>query len=152
MIARLFHRWERRLASVETNRLVRPFEWGPDWIDAPAPADPREAVAAWSRAAMADTDRFYDTSPCGDYRLDGDVLSFPSAVVTPYPSNNTVIARVFPARPRAGDAGKPRRAIVVLPQWNADAGGHVGLCQLFAYFGITAVRLSLPYHDGRRPP
>jgi dienelactone hydrolase len=41
--------------------------------------------------------------------------------------------------------------VIVLPQWNANARGHVGLCRLFARFGLTAVRLSLPYHDERRP-
>ena len=32
MIARAFHGWERRLASSSTDRVVRPFEWGLDWI------------------------------------------------------------------------------------------------------------------------
>jgi hypothetical protein len=40
----------------------------------------------------------------------------------------------------------------VLPQWNSDAAGHAGLCRLLARFGLTAARLSLPYHDERRPP
>ena len=40
----------------------------------------------------------------------------------------------------------------MLPQWNADAGGHVGLAQLLARTGISALRLSLPYHDLRMPP
>jgi hypothetical protein len=57
---------------------------------------------------------------------------------------------VFPARDR--QPGQPRRAVVVLPQWNADEQGHVGLCRLFARFGITAVRMVLPYHESRRPP
>ena len=39
----------------------------------------------------------------------------------------------------------------MLPQWNSDAEGHVGLCRLLARFGVTALRLSLPYHDQRRP-
>jgi len=30
MIARLFHLWERRLASLDTDRVVRPFDWGLD--------------------------------------------------------------------------------------------------------------------------
>ena len=34
-------------------------------------------------------------------------------------------ARFFPERSPAGR----RRAVLVLPQWNADAEGHVGLCQ-----------------------
>ena len=39
-----------------------------------------------------------------------------------------------------------------MPQWNSDAGGHLGLSRLFAKLGITALRLSLPYHDWRMPP
>jgi hypothetical protein len=40
----------------------------------------------------------------------------------------------------------------VLPQWNADAEGHVGLCRLLNRFDLSALRLSLPYHDARMPP
>jgi hypothetical protein len=59
-----------------------------------------------------------------------------------------VYARWFPdASPR----GRPR-AVVVLPQWNSDAEGHIGLCHLLNRFGISALRLSLPYHDARMPP
>jgi len=41
--------------------------------------------------------------------------------------------------------------VVVLPQWNSDPEGHVGLCRLLALNGMTALRLSLPYHDRRMP-
>ena len=40
----------------------------------------------------------------------------------------------------------------MIPQWNADADGHVGLCRLLNRFGMSALRLSLPYHDARMPP
>jgi len=40
----------------------------------------------------------------------------------------------------------------VMAQWNSDAGGHVGLCQLLARLGIASLRLSKPYHDQRMPP
>ncbi|HYM23261.1 MAG TPA: hypothetical protein VEU08_08635, partial [Vicinamibacterales bacterium] len=43
-------------------------------------------------------------------------------------------------------------AVLVLPQWNADAGGHVGLCRLLAWSGLSALRLTLPYHEERMPP
>ena len=39
-----------------------------------------------------------------------------------------------------------------MAQWNSDAEGHVGLCRLLNRFGISALRLSLPYHDARMPP
>ena len=32
MISRFFHNWEHRLASISKDRVVRPFEWGTDWI------------------------------------------------------------------------------------------------------------------------
>src|SRR5581483_4696589 len=78
-------------------------------------------------------------------------------------SNNTVHCRYVPARltrraPASDDRGArgfsraSRAAVVVLPQWNADPGGHVGLCQLLAWNGMSALRLSLPYHDKRMPP
>jgi len=41
--------------------------------------------------------------------------------------------------------------VVVLPQWNSDAEGHNGLCRIFNVLGISALRLSLPYHDVRKP-
>ena len=38
-----------------------------------------------------------------------------------------------------------------MSQWNADRDGHVGLARLLARFGISALRMSLPYHDLRMP-
>ena len=64
------------------------------------------------------------------YTLDGDRLTFPSAVRTPHPENNIVHGRYFPAPSERGR----RRAVVVLPQWNADAEGHIGLCRLLNRF------------------
>ncbi|HET9832532.1 MAG TPA: hypothetical protein VFP91_12505, partial [Vicinamibacterales bacterium] len=49
-------------------------------------------------------------------------------------------------------SGAPRAAVLVLPQWNADDGGHVGLCRLLNWNGMSALRLSLPYHHQRMSP
>jgi hypothetical protein len=150
VIQRVFHHWERRLAAVTDNRVVRPFEWGLEWIPDIEPNGhaPLDALERWAARAVGDSDRFYASEPCDEYRLEGGVLSFPSAIVTPHPENNVVRARYFPDRSPRGR----RRAVVVLPQWNADAEGHIGLCRLLNRFGITALRLSLPYHDARMPP
>ena len=149
MIARLFHAWEQRLASVDTNRVVRPFDWGLEWLELAADGDdPRRRVTTWAEEATASSDQFFSASPLPSFERDGEYVRFPSALHTPFADNNTVVLRVFePAQPTPG----PRRAVIVLPQWNADPEGHVGLCRLFARFGLTAVRLSLPYHDARRP-
>jgi dienelactone hydrolase len=106
---------------------------------------------------MADTDAFFTPEPTSDYTLtpgaDGDTLTFPSALATPHETNNTVHCRFFPARVRDGlQTAVPRAAVLVLPQWNSDPGGHVGLCKLLAWSGMSALRLSLPYHDRRMPP
>jgi hypothetical protein len=150
VIARAFHRWERMLASATPNRTVRPFEWGVEWLeDQPIAADaPSESLQAWGERTVADSAPFYDVTPADDYTLHGDRLTFTSAIVTPHARNNTVVARYFPDDTPRGR----RRAVLVLPQWNSDAEGHVGLCRLLNRFGISALRLSLPYHDSRMPP
>jgi dienelactone hydrolase len=157
MLTSLFHAWERKLASVSTDRVVRPFDWGLDWIpptghQGAIPAS--EVLTDWVSQVMADTDAFFNPPPTEAYELETAAkgegqLRFPSAFTTPHPENNTVYCRYFPAQ---RDAAVPRAAVVVLPQWNADPGGHVGLSRLLAWNGMSALRLSLPYHDQRMPP
>ena len=150
MISRVFHNWERKLAAAAENRVVRPFEWGLEWIEGVdevhrmSPNVLRGGPHRRWPTAMP----FFALPSCDDYTLTDDRLRFPSAVTTPHPENNVVHARYFPDRSERGS----RRAVVVLPQWNADAEGHVGFCRLLNRFGISALRLSLPYHDARMPP
>jgi hypothetical protein len=167
VIARLFHNWERRLHAASKDRVVRPFEWGLDWIEPtphPQGASPERVLVDWARHAVADSTRFFETPDTSDYMFRPDVdgatgaLSFPSALRTRYPENNTVHALYFRTRSEkpapAHTAGPPstaRRAVLVLPQWNAGPDGHVGLCRLLNRFGMSALRLTLPYHDARRP-
>jgi hypothetical protein len=159
MLQALFHAWERRLASATTDRVVRPFEWGLDWLTHANPtagSRPAERISEWVSEVMADTDAFYTPPPTTEYTLgpgaanDEQLLTFPSALETPHAANNTVYCRLF--YPNERQAGARRAAVLVLPQWNSDAAGHVGLCKLLTLHGLTAVRLSLPYHDRRMPP
>ena len=151
MIARFFHTWERRLAAAATDRSERPFEWGLDWLgqqDGNGDESASLQLERWSDDTVAASEDFFAIDRCTSYRLAGDRLTFPSAIVTPHRENNTVHARYF----ANGSPEGKRRAVLVLPQWNADAQGHVGLCQLLNAFRISALRLSLPYHDDRMPP
>ena len=181
MLHVIFHAWERRLASAATDRVVRPFDWGVDWIphnghdlvdanredrrDTDRTTDPAARVGNWVADVMADTDAFFTPEPTSDYAVqaapDGDLVTFPSAVTTPHARNNTVYCRHFPARwaarrstataPTTATGARHRAAVLVLPQWNAGPGEHVGLCRLLAWHGMSALRLSLPYHDQRMP-
>ena len=72
-----------------------------------------------------------------------EFLRFTSPVVTPFPENNLVNVRWFPAR--------GRRAVVLLPHWNSDAISYNALCRVMNWMGIAVLRLSMPYHDIRRP-
>ncbi|MCX6552826.1 MAG: alpha/beta hydrolase family protein, partial [Acidobacteria bacterium] len=166
MVKRIFYRWERRLASVDNNRVVRPFAWGEDWIPDDgmrAHEDASLRVQAYVDRVMADLGAWYAVEPATRYGtapLPADagpgerMITFDSAIRTPHPENNTVYLRYFPAspRPRPDGTPAPRRAVVVMAQWNADEGGHVGLCSLLQRVGISAVRITRPYHERRMPP
>ncbi len=165
MLESLFHAWEHRLASVTKDRVVRPFEWGLDWLPVPGRGPADAQVHAWVDDVMRDSQAFFTAPATSDYAFaaaaghqsgkgEAGTLRFASALETPHRENNTVVARWFPAAGEAPTGARKGRgrAVVVLPQWNSDAGGHIGLSRLLARFGISALRLSLPYHDARMPP
>ncbi len=190
--------WETRLTTRDTNRVVRPLEWGFDWLEdwiasrrlpianAIASGDPaqlKSAMLAVNESIIAEHEQFYGYQTPTDFRLEerhpqlyptnvrpetlrqdawlkrqaaegklrkARFLRFTSPIRTPYPENDQVNARWYPAPPEK-QAGKPKQAIIVMPQWNADAFSHNALCRLFNLFGISALRLSKPFHDVRRP-
>jgi hypothetical protein len=166
VLAPFFHAWERRLASVTKDRVVRPFEWGLDWLgpNGHHPSQPDERVTAWVHEVMQDTPGFFALPPTSDFEFseappelrqqgEAGILRFPSAVVTPHAENNVVVGRWFPAAGEAplGNRKGRGRVVIVMSQWNADSEGHIGLSKLLARFGVSALRLSLPYHDARMP-
>lgn len=147
LYARWITRWEHQLATRDTNRVVRPFEWGAEWLlDSNPNGDAADRLAEYVGRSVKNSDEFYSYERPRDYRLNGRVVTFTSPLRSPYPENNTVYADFFPARLDR------RRAVLVLPQWNSDAGGHVGLCGMLNWFGISALRMSMAYHDRRMPP
>lgn len=163
MISRFFHAWERRLAASTNGRRVRPFDWGTEWLPANGTHElpPEARVQRWVDEVMRDTHAFFTPPPTSDYEFEAasrerqrkgeaGTLRFASALTTPHSENNLVAARWFPASDHR--RGIARRAVLVLPQWNSDVEGHIGLSRLLARFGISALRMSLPYHDVRMPP
>jgi dienelactone hydrolase len=145
------HRRERWYHQRDNNRIVRPFEWGLPYIfDHVNGGDPRELLRDHTSHVMRASQDFYALPPVTDYHLEGDQLTWTSAVHTPSPENNTARARFFPAKIKNGK--RSRKAVVVLPQWNAQPESHVEACRIFNMIGMSALRLTLPYHLERKPP
>jgi dienelactone hydrolase len=197
LYAKWMFAWETALTTRDTNRIVRPVEWGFDWlqdfVSESASQQVGESVLN-TKAQLAEMERlneeivqrseeFFGYQTPTDFRLEerhpqlfptnvrpetleqdaklkqmaaegklktAQFLRFTSPVRTPHPENDVVNARWYPA-PAEKQAGKPKQAIIVLPQWNADAFSHNALCEIFNRFGVSALRLSKPYHDIRRP-
>jgi dienelactone hydrolase len=145
--------WENRLAFQSTNRVVRPFDWGLEWTrDWPSAGNlpqnghgPQEYLGALNQSIIDSSDEFFAYEPPRDFKLTGDILTFSSPVATPHAKNNLAHARWF-------SATGSKKAVVVLPHWNASLGQHQALCRGISRLGISALRISLPYHDYRMPP
>ena len=137
-------RYEHRRWTTDDNRRVRPFEWGIEHLGGRADhGDPRGFLRAYSETAVEKSQEWYAMEPGTDYRLDREnVLTFSSSIASSWPENNTVHAQLFPAKTR-------RAAVLVLPNWNAKWHGQRGLCEWIQRLGISALRMSLPYHDRR---
>jgi dienelactone hydrolase len=172
------YEWENRLVSVDNNRVVRPLEWGLEWTEQwpcrngnnppSGLTDPESFLRDYNQRIIASSDEFYSYETPVDFRLENrevqvfstravpdprlemkvkgiraDFLRFTSPVRTPYPQNDLVNARWFPA--------EGNRAVVLLPHWNSDAVSYAGLARMLNWLGIAVLRLSMPYHDIRRP-
>jgi Prolyl oligopeptidase family len=150
---RKIRRYEHRRWTTDDNRRVQPFDWGLEHIGGdPADPHPAEYVRSYARQAIEQSVDWFATTPAADYRLDQDnILTFSSGLESPWPENNIVHARLWPAR---HDHSLPFKApegcaVLVLPNWNAKWHGQDGLCEWVARFGITALKMSMPYHNRR---
>lgn len=147
LLRHLFHAWERYLAvRDDPERRVLPFDWGTAFLG-DGTLSGLEARAFLHRhvdEALADTDAYFSPAPVADFQLAEGELTFTSPLATAYPENNRAHATFFPA----ADGGP---AVLVLPQWNAKGGSQTGLCRLLNRFGMTALRVTLPYHGPRTP-
>jgi len=144
--------YEHARWTTDDNRRVFPFEWGLEHIGGRREEpDPRGYLEPWVEQTLARSDDWFAATPAEDYVLhppengasSGSVLTFTSQLESPWPENNLVRARFFPARSTGP-------AVVVLPNWNAKWDGQLNLCRWLNRLGITVLRLSMPYHDRRR--
>ncbi len=143
------NRRENDLCFRSNDRIVRPFElgteWASNWLAGVADVRSIPDVIALNDVIMQRSEEFFGYRSPSDFRLNRNRLTFTSPVSTPYPENNEVSALWFPAK--SGN----RKAVVVLPHWNSKLPQHNALCSGLQRLGISALRLSLPYHDSRMP-
>lgn len=145
------HGRERAHHERDNNRLVRPLDWGLSFVSEHVNGDdPRDVLRKHSEAAMTHSEEFYALPVIPDFALAGDQLTWTSAIETPSVENNLARARYFPVSEKK--QRQPRSAVVVLPQWNAQPDSHVEACRIFNFLGMSALRVTLPYHEQRRPP
>lgn len=161
---------ERRLAFLNDDRSVQPFGWGTEFVAENGAAnggDPREILQEISRGIIGDSDEYYALKQEPKYSLaqklypsaaslsaaefkrpvkqiEVSVLSWNSALDTSSEANNTAYATYFPRE-------ESRTAVVILPHWNAKAGTYFDLARFFNRVGISALRLTMPYHEERMP-
>lgn len=173
------HKRERYFAMLNDNRTVQPFGWGAEFVvpgfesrlQAANGSDndnPRIALSDFSQKAIANSDEYFAAPDGIAFTLEKrmyptaaslsaeelkdpppqreiETLTWHSAVETPSKENNTAVAAYFPTENK-------RAAVIVLPHWNAKAGTYFDLCKFFNKVGMSALRLTLPYHEERMPP
>jgi pimeloyl-ACP methyl ester carboxylesterase len=178
MLKRYMHKRERHFAMLNDNRTVQPFEWGAEFVGTRTPSsatsshpngdDPRNVLAEFSKNVVANSDEYF-ARPDGikfdletrlypsaaslnaedlkkpPEQIEIPVLTWKSAVETISKENNTAHATYFPHPNK-------RAAVIILPHWNAKAGTYFDLAKFFNKVGISALRLTLPYHEERMPP
>ncbi len=152
------HHLEHRLYARDVSlRAERPFDWGFEHLGIKQNGEgenghgengggPLADLKQFTDSALESSQSFFSPSPshADDFTFDGHTLRFPSALSSPYEENNTCVGRYFPA-------GNEDRAVIISPHWNAPPDAYIALARALNRFGVSALRLSLPYHDQRMP-
>jgi hypothetical protein len=134
---------ERRLASEGgPTKFAREASVGLEYLDSACAADELPRLLACVSTALRDADAYFSASERPIFRRQGSMLAFdsPSGGIG---SNSVARAQIY-------DSGRRRRAIVLLPYWNAPREACRPFGTLLARCGVTCIQLSLPYHDERR--
>ena len=157
MYGRWMHRWEDDLCSRATNRVARPFEWGLEWtsgwpVTRRMPRnghDPHAYLKLLNAPRLKDSAEFFGYDPPSDFRFAATACS-----ASPAPSKRRI--RKTTASRRSGSRRRKSRAADAWPRWCCRTGtprprSTDALCVGLARLGISALRLSMPYHDYRMP-
>lgn len=169
MLKGYMHNRERYFAMLNNNRTVQPFAWGAEFIsDNINGGDPASVLSTGVDHMIANSEDHFAVPANVDFSLTSQlypasaslsaeesakpivqkeirILNWASGVKTLSEENNTGYAAYFPHE-------EHKAAVIVLPHWNAKAGTYFDLCKFFNKVGISALRLTLPYHEDRMPP
>ncbi|MGH9774576.1 MAG: dienelactone hydrolase family protein [Candidatus Acidiferrales bacterium] len=139
-------KYEHQRWANEPNRRMLPFAWGIEHIGGRCDeTDPRGFLEEFVQKTLATSSDWFASSPPQDCELHDGILTFSSEIQSPWPENNRVYAQWF----QASGTGP---AVVVLAQWNAKWDEQREVCLWLNDLGISALRVSLPYHDRRAIP
>jgi hypothetical protein len=146
MLKRWMHNREQYHAFKTDNRKVRDFEWGTEFVGGNG-GNPHEFFTKYTKEILANSDEFFRLPESIEFsKIDeNNEIFWQSAIETPCENNNRAVAKLF-------SVNNKRTAVVILPHWNAPAESYYGLCKLFNMRGMSALRLTMPYHESRMSP
>ncbi len=148
MLRPFFHRWEQSIFDHHADdRRPQAFGWGLDNLAGFVPAGSKASgeLAGIAERICSVSDEFYANGAMTGVTFDRGRLAFDS----PLPAVDQEVERASARLFESADPG--RRAIIVIPQWNADKDSMVGACGILNRFGFDALRMTLPYHEERKP-
>lgn len=140
-------RREHYFAMLNDNRLVYPFAFGAEFVGVPNAENSVVSMRETARQITAESDAYFFEPHGENFCFQGLDVTWQSAIETVSEENNVVRAKFFKSEK---DDGK--RAVIILPHWNAPADSYVALCKVLNKVGVSALRLTLPYHEKRMPP
>ena len=149
------YRWEHALTTRDTNRVVRPFEWGLEWAErwpvtlGAKPGDsPGEIAQYWfdlNERIVEHSDEFYSYQRPTDFRLEQRAVKVHQTGSNPDPKVDlkhanqigtflrftSPVTTPFPENNHMNARWFPvngsKKAMIVIPQWNSDAISHNAL-------------------------
>lgn len=102
-----------------------------------------KSLQSWSLQKTKNSKSFY-TPKKTKVNLKAKKIFFKSPLKTKYRENLTAYADYHQSL-------NSKAAVIILGHWNSEKTTYNSLAKLYQKAGISAVRLSLPYHDERRP-
>jgi len=104
-------------------------------------------LARLVEAMLKESDKFFvPEGKCPNYQLtERGELCFESPMQTPYKVNNIVYARYYPSNK------KSKKAVILVPHRGGNIESLEAMARIFAFKGISALTLIMPYHGIRAP-